>query len=259
MEKQKVERNNEIYNAYTKGNKTLNEIGIEYGLTRERVRQILTSLGYTPRRTLVSERITNICRYCTRPFVTPIYLKKDYCSKDCRHRDIFTAIQCKVCQKTYMTRRALPVVCCSPECAKVGRTMPKSPLAYVRSPELQARQRELMRKRYIRIKSDPVAYRKWLDSNKVHIANWIKRHPEKHKESVKIQNERRKHDPIAKEKERKRIAKYYQEHKEEILAKRRVRYQNDPEYRKMHVKATLNWYRNKKKHDQDNTSGEGAK
>lgn len=259
MEKQNVDRNNAIYDSYTKGNKTLEEVGIEYGLTKERVRQILAALGYTPSRTLASERVTNVCSYCNKSFITPIYLKRDYCSKDCRHRDIFTAIQCKVCQKTYTTRRALPVVCCSPACAKIGRTMPKSPLAKVRSLELQARQKELMRKRYIRIKNDPIAYRKWLDGNKIHTANWIKRHPEKYRENVKIQNERRKHDPVFKAKERRRVAQYYQNNKEEILAQRRVRYQNDPEYRKMHINATLNWYHNKKKHDQDNTSGEGTK
>jgi len=43
-QKEQKERNKKIYKAYVMGNRTYENIGLEYGITRERVRQIIEQI-----------------------------------------------------------------------------------------------------------------------------------------------------------------------------------------------------------------------
>lgn len=85
----KEERINKMASLYKEG-KTLEEVGAEFGLTRERVRQILEKAGIQRRvageRTKPEEVEERTCPECGELFVVPLGSNRLFCTKECSYK-----------------------------------------------------------------------------------------------------------------------------------------------------------------------------
>lgn len=72
---------------------TLKSIGDSAGVTRERVRQILSSNNLPTKSYRVYKLLQ--CRYCFKIIRAP----RIYCSKECREKDLYIYLECEECGK----------------------------------------------------------------------------------------------------------------------------------------------------------------
>jgi hypothetical protein len=87
---------------------TLNQIGIEVGCSRERVRQILTSEAMETRSIKYAEdKIIPLCKYCgttlERTRTTGKY--PTYCSSECRNNQYYQKVVCFHCGRICEIRK----------------------------------------------------------------------------------------------------------------------------------------------------------
>jgi len=111
------DRNKEIIDLALQG-KTLEQIGDEYNLTRERIRQILSRESRKYRLTIKpslihSPKVTIRCSVCNKEFLISqkVYqsarVKLFFCSLLCRENHFFPKLNCDFCGKEFRRRRTL--------------------------------------------------------------------------------------------------------------------------------------------------------
>lgn len=98
-----LERANQIVKLFCEDGLTGNQIGKQFGLSRERIRQILKRQGINPRECkLLLEYPPRLCPQCNEIIsLQKRMLKRKFCSKQCRFVSTHETYHCQECGKAF--------------------------------------------------------------------------------------------------------------------------------------------------------------